>query len=365
MDVVVTVTGTQAVYGPTGSPARYVAGGLNPATEIGLGAIKGVGAPVAAGLKDMSYDALFVGVTAFDAAGGGFVEGVAAITAVGMLTASATTEKAQTAQVNGVGLVEATYSTDRTDTFSVIGIGAPAAAGGAGTDFASGDAIFIGIGAPAGTGTKETSSTATFVGIGNPTGSGVAQLDVSGTAQIIGIGAPAATGAAATPTDTGFVICGTGASEDTGSASAWSNPTRITASDNSRARSSNASGVTSDTLVASNFGFSIPGTATIVGVEVRAELSKTAFLDASTYSYVNIGKDSSTLGTSKAPGDSITTSDVNYDDGGSSDMWGLSLTPTEVNASTFQARIRVDHSYAFGTSEVDCDAISVKIYYTT
>jgi len=364
MDVVVTVTGTQAVYGPTGTPARYVAGGLSPATKIGLGAIKGVGAPVATGLKDASGGACFCAITVFDADGGGFVEGVAVITAVGMLTASATTEKSKTAQMVGVGLVEAAYSADRTNTLSVIGIGAPVASGGVGTDFAEGNATIVGIGAPAGTGTKETSSTATFVGIGNPTGSGVAQLDVSGTAQIIGIGAPAAAGGPST-VDTGFVYCGTGASEDTGSATAWANPTRITASNNSRSRSTNASGVTSDTLVASNFGFSIPGTATIVGVEVRAELSKTYFLDTSTYSYVNIGKDSSTLGTSKAPGDSLTTSDVNYDDGGSSDMWGLSLTPTEVNASTFQARIRVDHVYLYGTSEVDCDAIAVKIYYTT
>jgi hypothetical protein len=165
---------------------------------------------------------------------------------------------------------------------------------------------------------------------------------------------------AGAPTDTGFVIAGAGATVDTTARNAWSNPGNITADDGTNATySPGASSGEGDDLKASDFGLAIPGGATIDGIEVRAQLSGTG--TSPTWSYANVGKDDSTLATSNNPGDTLTSTPTNFDDGGAADLWGLSWTPAEINASTFQVRIRCTQS-AFSTAS--CDAIWVKVYYT-
>ena len=174
--------------------------------------------------------------------------------------------------------------------------------------------------------------------------------------QLVGFGAG---GQDLLPFDTGWVIAGAGATVDTGAGTAWTSPGNITASDNTGADNTGSTSQ-SDSLKASSFGLSVPSGATIVGIETRAELIQSGS-GTKTYSYVDIGKDDSTLATSKNPGDTITTSDVLYDDGGAADLWGLSWTPTEVNASTFQVRIRTTSGSALG--HASCDAIWVKVHY--
>lgn len=168
---------------------------------------------------------------------------------------------------------------------------------------------------------------------------------------------PAASGG--TPGDTGFVIAGAGATVNTGSGPVWTDPGNITADDATNASSSVFASATSDDLKASNFGFSIPGGATIDGIEVRAQLA--ASFGPDNYVYVNVGKDDSTLATNKNPGVATTTTPTNYDSGGSSDLWGLSWTAAEINASTFQVRIRTQNGSFLNSL---CDAIWAKIYYT-
>jgi len=58
---------------------------------------------------------------------------------------------------------------------------------------------------------------------------------------------------------------------------AWSNPTNVTASDNSYASVSLSFLVVSDALVATNFGFSIPVTATVDGITVSIEKNGTGY----------------------------------------------------------------------------------------
>lgn len=161
------------------------------------------------------------------------------------------------------------------------------------------------------------------------------------------------------PVNTGFVIAGAGANINTGNQS-WANPSRITADDGSRSIVS-TEGSTSDTLKASNFGFSIPENATIVGIETRVQLRREAG-NGGTFRYVNVGKSDAVLGTSKNPNEAIGTSDQNFDDGGAADLWGLSWTPAEINASTFQVRARIEGQF-FGAPDIGCDAIWCRVFY--
>lgn len=166
----------------------------------------------------------------------------------------------------------------------------------------------------------------------------------------------------ATPQDTGWVIAGAGANVDVSGDGSWINPENITASDDNRAGTPFQG--TGDLLKASDFGLNVPGGATITGVETRAELrSSDGGGGFATYDYVNIGKDDSTLGTAKDPDEITTDSDALYDNGGSNDLWDLSLTPSDVNSSDFQVRIGVDVPAGPSNPDAECDAIWVKVHY--
>lgn len=156
--------------------------------------------------------------------------------------------------------------------------------------------------------------------------------------------------------DTGWVIAGSGDTIDT-DAQPWTSPGNITADDVNVAYAT-VSGSPTDSLKAYNFGLSVPTGSTIDGIEVRAQLSD-AGTSNENYSYVNVGKDDSTLGTNKDPNVDLTTMQTNYDEGGASDLWNLSFTAAEVNASSFQVRIKCD-----GYGYVYCDAVWVKVHYT-
>jgi hypothetical protein len=167
---------------------------------------------------------------------------------------------------------------------------------------------------------------------------------------------------------TGFVVAGQGrAVNRTGGTTAWSNPGNITADDGSNATVSMTfvgSTVQSHWLVADTFDFSsIPDGSTIDGVQVRAQLSVNT-ASGTVYDAVVIGESDASLGTPKAPGTALTTTPTNYDQGSSSDLWGLTLSAADVKASTFQARIAVEASAFFSARTFSCDAIWVNVHYT-
>lgn len=160
---------------------------------------------------------------------------------------------------------------------------------------------------------------------------------------------------------TGFVFAGTGASQSPGD-SGWSNPTDITTSNNSDASCSLAKGAETEYLIASNFGFSIPGGSTINGVTVRVERAAqhtTRVEDLEIKLYVN----GSITAQNKASGTDWPISDTTADYGGAADTWGESLTPTLVNASNFGVAVKA-HSVSSSSSTAYVDAISIDITYT-
>lgn len=160
--------------------------------------------------------------------------------------------------------------------------------------------------------------------------------------------------------DTGWVVCGTG--EDAGgSGASWIFPTAITAEDEQPAAASLTSPLSSRLLRGSNFNLTVPPGATITGVETRIVAYTGSAFSAPNYDRCNIGKDNTTLGTVKNPGDTLTETAVNYEDGGPTDKFGLSLSPSEVNASTFQ--VLVGFLAPSSPSNALVDAVYVKVHY--
>src|SRR5687767_10959293 len=128
---------------------------------------------------------------------------------------------------------------------------------------------------------------------------------------------------------TGNALPGTGASVSR-AATAWTAPGNV-ATDNATDATCNSGASGSDYLVASNFGFTVPANATILGVTARAEASEhstgteglNAQLQDSSSALVGSSKSQTVSGTAKAV----------YTFGGTSDVWGATLTRDIVNNS--------------------------------
>lgn len=150
----------------------------------------------------------------------------------------------------------------------------------------------------------------------------------------------------------------------------WTNPTNAYSSNNS------------DTTAAqggqkyqqySNFGFSIPSNATIVGIESRIEGKCTQETGQSgTQIFAALMKDATSLDSSDTESGSrshpaqpalLTASDVQYTRGGSSDLWGATLTPAEVNDVKFGVQIHGNRSSSPTTTNYAVDAIELRVYY--
>ena len=113
-------------------------------------------------------------------------------------------------------------------------------------------------------------------------------------------------------------------------------------------------------LVFSGFGLSIPGTATITGIIISADLVSQS-TTTGTLASVALWNSGGQVGSAKTPGTLFTPTVTPESYGTSSDTWGGSLTPAIVN----------DPSFGFAMA-ADCDSVrvfigipfTVTVYYT-
>jgi hypothetical protein len=111
-------------------------------------------------------------------------------------------------------------------------------------------------------------------------------------------------------------------------------------------------------------GFAIPSIATFTGfvLEIeRAASSSSRISDDDVY----LLKGGTNVGNDKAVSTTWGTSDSTRTYGSSSDLWGTTWTPAEVNASNFGARLKVKNSSGTGTITATVDYISIRVYYST
>jgi hypothetical protein len=119
-------------------------------------------------------------------------------------------------------------------------------------------------------------------------------------------------------------------------------------------------------LTLTNFGFSIPSGATICGV-VATIKKKAANVNvlSTVYDYsVKLVKNGVVSGNNKAFAGNWTTTNTLFTYGGDADNWGVSLTPADVNASSFGIAFS---AYISGTISLipsaQIDHIQLTVYY--
>ncbi len=120
----------------------------------------------------------------------------------------------------------------------------------------------------------------------------------------------------------------------------------------------------SNYLKATNFGFNIPGNATINGIQVewkKGILSENGGADNS----VRIVRAGTITGDEKSTGQQWPMLGLNYVSyGGASDLWGLGWVPTDINASNFGAVISGKRTINQRGSTFSVDTIRITVTYT-
>lgn len=134
----------------------------------------------------------------------------------------------------------------------------------------------------------------------------------------------------------------------------WNNPNNITT------ESGYSDITTSDSsqkLMATNFGFSLPVDAIINGIEIT--VSGFTTISSSGQDYF-ITKDGVFAFTGLTGNGKLTSSPSIITYGGSNDLWGKTWTASDVNTSTFGFYLSF---YPSGTESVQIDYIKMNIYY--
>lgn len=150
---------------------------------------------------------------------------------------------------------------------------------------------------------------------------------------------------------------GTFASDNTLGAVAITNASNAQLSDNSYATSVLLLSQISNYLKVTNFNFTIPTDATITGITVSVERSSTV-LNGTHDSSVKLVKGGTISGNDKASATQWPTSDGTATYGSATDLWGLSLTPADINSSGFGVVVAAVADLA-STAQVDYVTITV------
>ncbi len=160
-------------------------------------------------------------------------------------------------------------------------------------------------------------------------------------------------------------FCGTGANNNDGGTTAWSTPTNIQGDTTGTAATCNigSNPGTSQMLRASNFGFSIPSTATISGVTVEIERSAA---NASRHFENNIQLMvlGSEVGNNKSTGAGIPTTKGFATYGSSSDLWGIALTPSMISDPGFGVSFKISRSSS-QTTTTSVFRVRITVEYAT
>jgi MSHA biogenesis protein MshQ len=151
-----------------------------------------------------------------------------------------------------------------------------------------------------------------------------------------------------------------------GAGANWTNPGNAFSSNNSRATAS-VDGTTTDPLQCLNYGFTIPVTAIIQGIEVSLERRSSSTAnggsrDASLF----LVKAGAQAGSNGATATIYTTADLVEVHGGPANLWGTTWTAAQINAANFGAVYTgTKPNAAGGAHTVSVDVISITVHYTS
>lgn len=166
--------------------------------------------------------------------------------------------------------------------------------------------------------------------------------------------------AVASPATGPTASAGLGADNNAAGDVAWSNPTNVYTSNDSRATAVLTAGQTTHYLDCTTFGFAVPTGATITGITVSIERSGTVSNDAADTT-VQLIKGGTAQGNNKASASKWPTTDAVATYGGAADLWGLALTASDVNATNFGVTIRAN---ATAGSTVRVDHVQITVHFS-
>ena len=160
------------------------------------------------------------------------------------------------------------------------------------------------------------------------------------------------------------LTAGSGADDSSTGTIAWTNPGNITALDGSTANSTLTARARSHYLDATNFGFSIPTGATINGITVSVVKDFNGFGNTidNAARLIKGGTIQATDRSNLGSWPSLTLTPTSY--GTSSDLWGGSWTPSDINDPSFGFAISGDNTDTTNTSSASIDNIQITVYYT-
>lgn len=147
---------------------------------------------------------------------------------------------------------------------------------------------------------------------------------------------------------------------------AWTNTSNaLTQDDTNASVSGMSSSSITEYLKVTNFGFSIPGGATVTGITVEAELRASAEPNGAEDEFIRLVK-GGTVSTAVNRADATdwpsgADSDTYKSWGGGTDLWGETWTDSDINSSGFGAAISGDGLSS--ASQVFCDHVRITVTY--
>lgn len=146
----------------------------------------------------------------------------------------------------------------------------------------------------------------------------------------------------------------------------WSNQGNAASSNNQYATAT-VDGTVTDPLRCLNYAFSIPSNATILGIEINLERRSSRTQNGgSRDNTLFLVKAGSAVGANRATTTAYTTADVVELHGSSSDLWGTTWTPAEINAANFGTVYTGTKPNSAGQPHtISVDHIEITVYYST
>jgi hypothetical protein len=146
------------------------------------------------------------------------------------------------------------------------------------------------------------------------------------------------------------------------SGSGWTNPGNATgAPDSNYATEAISAGNAGTAILLETYGFAIPTNATILGIVAVATRTATgATIDDLT---VRLLKAGSPVGSNYASSNSWLTTPQTYGTG-TTDLWGTTWTPSDINNSGFGITITPQNTNAKTLGTAELDAVQITVYYS-
>lgn len=144
----------------------------------------------------------------------------------------------------------------------------------------------------------------------------------------------------------------------------WANPNGALTSDNSRA-TANALilGNVSHYMFVTDFGFTLPTTAIICGIEAEIERSATGLFQNVTDNSVRLIKGGAVVGNNQAAAGTWPSSDAYRTYGGAADLWGTTWTYNDINSANFGIAIAATLNGIAVLPSARIDHVRITVHY--